>query len=1241
MNANLNKRVRIAHIGNLSEVPGETKEQHDEVYDVIRKTVDNVNKTEKKILSYQQLQEFKSKEKSISQHNRKTNNCSSILINRKKQHTSKQPKPFLPEKIFPLMKECQKSWKFLKKNRCIPKPRAHVNVTSTPLQKPRDNVISGPSPKPRSHVGATPSPSLKPAQNVKAFTSEPNSNKYCNNRQLPNLKVTEQSFKENNIEEFEHSKEQIEFEEQTLSNSDHDYDSEYEKFVQKHKPVKRKAKFSSKSNKSSRIQKVKSKQRKNCKSNVDEKISKITSRPLSDTDDCSETEMKISNENNLRNKHTKSTKPEQDFTKKSKKNIVQNNESYYELKHTFNASAHCDTSDFSEYEDMIADSSSDENLNDSRNNTKHSETENLILKCKIPCYVLMKRDPILDLKAIFLHNDSHSVMNQLIPNTCMTDEDDCIIIEEGVKSVLQNSEALEFPSTSRCNASEKLSSAKLESMLPNASSCEQNQYASTGELNFNQDTQIQQASKISFSSKTTASSYSCSLPNDTDNSFPKILSKDLNGMQYSVDKNVNSSETEDCIIICENTDYNSGQKEPSRTNDSENSLGTSVQHLNVPNRKMISIASNPRTHQMILDKNIEESTLSLKILSVETLDKTKASEIIDLSDENEEIKFESVCTNINAEVDNIKKDKVISQCITHSEDSDIEIICLDSPLSAQNVSEKVQVTENKYNLHMNEIVKEFGSETPDKTDSHVKTNIYCSDELPKSGGKDNELLETNRNKKEISKASDKVSDVKSNNTKIFELLSSIDFDCIKKVLNSTPTIDMNKMENVTDSSIEISKPCESHVKSNKSIDSYSMRSPKKVLINSNFIKDQLTTNENVSANCVKIDSLSEYPEQSLKKDFTLPKENQIKCSIRNESNKESSSSVPEISKNIEKEGSNLKDAINLQSNLYSDDECQIILHKSSTGTSRENSFNKHIQLKEDNVTCLINKSRKIPVDCKSSEATIISTQNASVNVSQASSFNKVVEQKISSYEVSKKHSEIPKLKHESFLLPENTKLQNKIEKDNVLDELDLIATKSIFNIDENKRPTIMPLLNLYKSEYKKYKVIKCTEKNVSAGLKLLEENQAKKLKHISSSIKNLVKHDSCFEKVFNKCENFQIDSKFDLKNEKKDLREKIPSFMSETNLSISEDIKNENCGSDESIKIFHPSVVESAAEVVRTKSSGSSKDLEVYNHLINSICAECGKQALAACSGCAKVYYCSENCGIANWKKGHNSTCGR
>ncbi|GFY59136.1 MYND-type domain-containing protein [Trichonephila inaurata madagascariensis] len=1240
MNANLNKRVRIAHIGNLSEAPGETKEQHDEVYDVIRKTLDNVNKTEKTILSYQQLQEFK---KAISQHNGKTNNCSSILTNRKKKrNTSKQPKPFLPEKVFPLMKECQKNWKFLKKNRCIPKPRAHVNITSTPLQKPRDNVISRPPPKPRNHVNATPSPSFKPAQSVKAFTSEPNSNKYCNNSQLPNLKVTEQSFKENNIEEFEHRKQQIECEEQTLNNSDLDYDSEYEKFVQKHKPAKRKAKFSSKSNKSSRIHKVKkSKQRKNCKINVDEKISKITSKPLSDTDDCSETEMKISNKNNLRNKHTQSAKPKQDFTKKSKKNIVQkNNESYYNLKHTFDASAHCDSSDFSEYEDMIADSSSEENLNDNRNNTKHSETENLILKCKIPCYVLMERDSIIDQMAIFLHNDNHSVMNQLIPSTCVTDEDDCIIIEESVKSVLQNSEALEFPSTSRCNsnynASEKLSNAKLESMLPNTSSCEQNQYASTGERIFNQDTQIQQASEISFSSKTTASSNSYSLSNDTDNSFPKILSKDLNGMQYSVDKNVNSSETEDCIIICENTGYNSSQKESSRTNDAENSLGTFKEHLNVLNRKMISIASNPRTHQMILDKNIEESTLNVKILSVETLDKTKASEIIDLSDENEEIKFESVY-------------------------SDIEIICLDSPsLSAQNVSEKVtkvHVSEN--NLHMKEIVKELGSETPDKTDSHVKTNIYCSNELPKSGGKDNELLErnlkTNRNKqKEISKTSDKVSDVKSDNAKIFELLSSIDFDCIKKVLNSTPSIDMNKMENVNDSLIEISKPCESHVKSNKSIDSYSMKNPK-VLIDSNFIKDQPTTNENVSANCVKItvdeileiDSLRKYPEHSLKKDFTLPKENKIKCSIRNESNRQSSSSVPEFSKNIEKEGSNLKDAINLQSNnLYSDDECQIILHKSSTGTSStssENSFNNHIQLKEDNVTCLINKSHKIPVDCKSSETTIISSQNADINVSQASSFNKVVEQKVSSFEVSKKHSEISKLKHESFLLPENTKLENnaKIEKDNVLDELDLIATKSIFNIDENKRPTIMPLLNLYKSEYKKYKAIKCTEKNVSAGLKLLEENQAKKLKHISSSIKNLVKHDSCFEKVFHKCENFQIDSKFDLKNEKKDLREKIPSFMSETNLSFSEDIKNENCGSDESIKIFHPSVVESAAEVVRTKSSGSSKDLEVYNHLINSICAECGKQALAACSGCAKVYYCSEDCGIVNWNKGHYSTCGR
>ncbi|GFR18829.1 MYND-type domain-containing protein [Trichonephila clavata] len=1282
MSANLNKRVRIAHIGNLNEVPGETKEQHDEVYDVIRKTLDTVNKSEKTILSYQQLQELKSKAKAISQHNGKTNNCSisSTLTNRKKKrHTSKQPKPLLPGKIFPLMKECQKNWKFLKKNRCIPKPRAHVNVTpmvlqklkahvnitSTQLQKPRDNVISRPPQKPRSHVGATPSPSPKAAQNVKAFTSNPNSNKYCNNRQLPNLKVTEQSFQENNVEEFEHRREQIEFEEQILSNSDLDYDSEYEKFVQKHKLVKRKTNFSSKSNKRSRIQKVKkSKQRKNCKIKFDEKISKITSKPLSDTDDWSETEM-ISKKNNVINEHTKSSKSKLAFTKKSKKKIVpKNNESRNELKHmhNFDASAQCDTSDFLEYEDLIADSSSEEFLNDDRNSTKHSEIENLILKCKFPCYVLMQRDPIIDQKATLFHNDNNSVMNQLIPSTCKTDEEDCIIIEESVKSVIQNSEAWGFPSTSRCNsnynASEKLSNAKLESVLPNTLSCEQYQYASTRERIFNQDTQIQQASEISICRKTEASSC-CSLPNDTNNSFPKIFNKDSNGMQYFVDKNVNSSETEDCIIICENTGYNSCQKESSRTNNAENSLSTSKQHLNVPKSK-ISIASNPGTHEMILDKSIEESTLNVKILSVETLYKTKASEIVDLSDKNEEIKFESVCTNINAEGDNI--DKALSPCVTHSEDSDIEIICLDSPLFAENIGNvsekvtKVQVAENKYDLHINEIVKNVGSKTSDKMNSHIKIDKYCKDELPKSGKNYNELLERNLNKqKEISKTSDKVSDAKTDNAKIFELLSSIDFDCIKKVLNSTPNIDMNKMENVNDSSIEIAKPCEPHVKSNKSIDSYSMRNPKEVLIDSNFIEDRPTTNEKVSANSVnitvdkivEIDRVKEYPDHSLKKDFTLPMENQINFSIRNKSNLESSSSLPEFSKNIEKDGSNWKDAINLKSNnLYSDDECQIILHKSSTGTSStssKDSLSNHIQLKEDNVTSLINNSSKIPVDCKSSEATIISAQNVDINTSQASSFNKVVEHKISSSEVSKKHSEISKLKHENFLLPENMKLQNnaKIERDSALDELDLIATKSIFNIDEHKRPTIMPLLNLYKSEYKRYKEIKCTEKNVSAGLRLLEENQAKKLMHISSSIKNLVKHDSCFEKVFNKCENFQIDSKFDLKNEKEDIREKIPSFMSEKNILISEDIKNENCGSNDSIKIFHPSVVESAAEIVRTKSSGSLKDLEVYNHLINSICAECGKQALAACSGCAKVYYCSENCGIANWNNGHNSTCSR
>ncbi|GFT59069.1 MYND-type domain-containing protein [Nephila pilipes] len=1307
---NVNKKVRIAHIGNLTEIQDETKGQCDEeVYDVIKNTLDNVNKSEKTILSYRQLQEFTSQKKQRNINNvRKRNICSassSLIDQNAKLCTYKRAKKNLPEKTFPLMKKCQKNWKFLKKNRCIPKPHAHVGI------------ISRPSPKPE--------------LNSKNFTSEPNvSKKNCGSSHLSDLKRSE-VFKENNCITDTNCKNSKLYlssinsinnegssflknavkEHQILSNSDPDYDSDYEKFVQKHKPVKRKIDFSSKSKKISTVQNVKKRKskHKSCKNKLQKNISKITSKLLSDyTDDSSEAEMQISYRRKkiVKKNIKKNIKHTQDFSTKSKKNIQpkNNDESCNGLKYTYDTPVHYDSSEFED--NMIADLSNEGNVIDKgkrslygsnsdltnvhlsetnnilpnslsglRNlNTQLSEVEKLMLKCRlVKCYVLVKRDLVLDQKAVLLCNNN-SVLKRVVPSTCETEEDDCIILEENinVKYIFQKSGVEGFPNESRFNSnvsvSQELSDDKVEPIVSKTLLSEQNQYMYHQKSSSNL-TQIQQSEGIGFVSKTQVADFGNTLLNDKENPLSEILVKDLNEMQSSDSKNINSVETEDCVIICENI-CTSHKEDFSRFRDTTNSLelfNTSNMHFNSPDKtEAISFASNLKTNQVTLNEkgSDDSSNFNVQILSVESLDKSKASEIADLSNDGE-------VKSIKAKV----PDKKIPLCNTQSDDSDNEIICLDSsssPVKSANenigtVSEKVtevHMSKNKnYDQQMiqcigdvcNEISGSFSSLSGDKsihkTDSPVKTSRHESDELQKSEKQCNQLLErnlkTNLNKKEeISKVSNELSDIKNDNAKILELLSHIDFDCIKKVLNTAPNIEVDQTEKENNILVKTGTQGRSNTELNKKTDSFSMRDQKELSIHSGF-ENQQAIDGNVIANCVNIagdinvgiDGLKVNPENSREKNFTLLKENETTFLARSKSkNMEDDSSVSKLSRNIENENSKSMGSSSLQSNFYPDDECEIILHKSTIRTSSNistNSSHNHIQLKESNP--LINKSHKILETSKSLETINISSPN-DVSVPQASSSNNSIESKIFSSEIVVKKRF--KFKQENLAQSKNMELLNKnaeIDKICILDELDLIAIKSITNLDEHKRTTIMPLLDLYKSEFKKYKEIKCTEKNVSTGLKMLEEKQAKKLMHISSSIKNLVKHDSCFDKVFNKCENFQTDLKFCLKDEEKDLKE-IPSSINKTKLSNWE---NKSCGSDNKIKIFHPSVVESAAEVVRSQSSGPSSEQEVYNHLINSMCAECGKQALAACLGCAKVYYCSENCGIAHWNKGHYASCRR
>lgn len=42
---------------------------------------------------------------------------------------------------------------------------------------------------------------------------------------------------------------------------------------------------------------------------------------------------------------------------------------------------------------------------------------------------------------------------------------------------------------------------------------------------------------------------------------------------------------------------------------------------------------------------------------------------------------------------------------------------------------------------------------------------------------------------------------------------------------------------------------------------------------------------------------------------------------------------------------------------------------------------------------------------------------------------------------------------------------------------------------------------------------------------------------------------------------------------------------------------------------------------------------------MTNYCKVCKADAKQKCSGCSSVFYCSRNCQIADWKKGHKNEC--
>lgn len=89
------------------------------------------------------------------------------------------------------------------------------------------------------------------------------------------------------------------------------------------------------------------------------------------------------------------------------------------------------------------------------------------------------------------------------------------------------------------------------------------------------------------------------------------------------------------------------------------------------------------------------------------------------------------------------------------------------------------------------------------------------------------------------------------------------------------------------------------------------------------------------------------------------------------------------------------------------------------------------------------------------------------------------------------------------------------------DELDILALQSIDSLNISNKKTMLSLINLYNTEYKKYVEAKNTYDNVSKntygnnleGLKSYLEDTEWKLFHLRIAIKNILKHDPCFSKV--------------------------------------------------------------------------------------------------------------------------------
>ncbi|GIY64703.1 MYND-type domain-containing protein [Caerostris extrusa] len=623
------------------------------------------------------------------------------------------------------------------------------------------------------------------------------------------------------------------------------------------------------------------------------------------------------------------------------------------------------------------------------------------LKCSIPCYAVLQRNPMIDREVYSLNSENSS--SNVLSNSCLDEDNDCVILHERINSSHQNSEGI-YPIN--IQGLEKISS-------------EQNNETQTGEITY---ALLRSNSKCSTPKVQEKHTHKSKIIDSSNNLL--ITSKP----QSSMENKEISFDAEDCIIL-------SGTAKPGHN-----------EIISINNdEKRICQAFSDETKTS--EKAVENLPFNVKIVSVTSLENNTSTATEDVLNmiKPEESKFS------NAE----NKSKTYSSSVSEMQDSDIEIIDLDPIISneksmneRQNSSYMIckEIKDNTLQLNCIENHSENQDECIILDDEDFCPYKTTSNLEPMSLVRENSREDLKHDPKCSSNEHNEVSSDSTYSSKnkdsisIFELLNKIDFNYINKIINQTA---IDGCENKNDSTKIVS--IDESITPDKKVNTFSDRN--------------LKTLQN-DTNCTKKDNSENIVKN------TYSRYNETHCNTY--------------------AFQNLKNQIDV-SNYNADKICNSGMHINHNLIVKNPSERLTIPYIEESYTSNAVGSRKY-VDEKSSinKPSLTSGENERMNFTYVQSKN--------------------------YRLP-NEKRKLEIDNDSPSDELDILAAKSVCDLGELANATAMPLLELFKREYNRYIEIKSTEQSFTAGLKLVEENQVKILMHLSSSIKNLMKHDSCFYEV--------------------------------------------------------------------------------------------------------------------------------